>query len=121
MNRSNLAILVALLGCVGCFTYAASRYAVSVDNVSALRALGKPQINVGPFTATPPGRREITCRAVGPIKTPDGDTFEDYVRKAFVDDLRLAESFSATGPVTLTANLETIDFTSTSGGSWPSP
>jgi hypothetical protein len=34
---------------------------------------------------------------VGPTKTPDGEPFSNYVRKAFVDELKIANVFSTTG------------------------
>jgi hypothetical protein len=55
------------------------------------------------------------CRAVGPIKTPDGEPFCEYIRKALVDELRMANVFSTNAPVTLTGNLDQIDFSSNSG------
>ena len=63
----------------GCSTYAASRYAINAETVAALRTYRPSTVSVGPFTATKPGQTEITCRAVGPIKTPDSETFEDFI------------------------------------------
>ena len=99
----------------GCSTYSAARYSVSTDNVVSLRSLNGKVLNVGPFTAATPGQREITCGAVGPIKTPDGEPFSEYVRKALLDELRIANAYSPTSAVTLTGNLDSIDFSSISG------
>jgi len=112
-------LLFALIVTVasGCSTYSATRYSISADNVVALRSLNGKVLNVGAFTATTPGQTELTCRAVGPIKTPDGETFSEFVRKALLDELRIANAYSATAPVTLTGNLDSIDFSSNSG-SW---
>lgn len=101
----------------GCSTYSAARYASSADNVVALRALNGKVANIGGFSAAKPGEREIMCRGVGPIKTPDGEPFSEFVRKALVDELKLANAFSASAPVTLTGHLDAIDFSSASG-SW---
>jgi len=99
----------------GCSTYTVLRYAPSTDNVVALRALEGKSINVGAFTAATPGQTEIMCRAVGPIKTPDGEPFSDYVRKAFLDDLRIANVYSDSAKITITGHLDAIDFSSNSG------
>ncbi|MBY8966827.1 hypothetical protein KHP57_14060 [Algiphilus sp. NNCM1] len=99
----------------GCSTYAANRYAISVDNVTALKQLNGKKLSVGSFTASEPGKTEIMCRGVGPIKTPDGQTFENFIKKALEDELKIAEVYSASAPVTLTGNLDAIDFSSTSG------
>ena len=106
-------LLVSLLS--GCSTYAASRYSVSTDNVVALRTLNGKTINVGAFSSSQPGQAEIMCRGVGPIKTPDGEPFCEYIKKALVDELRIANVFSTNAPVTLTGNLDQIDFSSNSG------
>lgn len=101
----------------GCSTYSASRYAVNTDNVVALRTLGGKSIDVGAFTATKPGESEIMCRGVGPVKTPDGEPFSEFVRKALLDELKIANVYSNAAPVTLTGNLDAVDFSS-SGGQW---
>jgi len=111
--RLSFALIAALVS--GCSTYSVARYSVSTHNVVALRSLNGKVLNVGAFTATTPGQKEIMCRGVGPIKTPDGEPFSDFVRKALLDELRIANAYSATAPVTLTGNLDSIDFSSNSG------
>lgn len=113
--RSILAFIVLALFISGCSTYAANRYSISVDNVTALKTLTGKQLNVGQFSATKSGLTKIMCRGVGPIKSPDGETFANYIRKAFIDELKLAELYSENAPVTLTGNLDNIDFSSGSG------
>jgi hypothetical protein len=117
MLRAFLALLT-LISVSGCSTYAVSRYSNSADNVVALRSLKGKTVNVGPFTAVEAGRREIMCRGVGPIKTPDGETYEEFIQKALAAELKLAEIYSSSAPVTLTGNLNRIDFSSTSGAAW---
>lgn len=99
----------------GCSTYAVDRYAISADSVMALRAYQEKMINVDEFTSTEPGLSQIPCRAVGPIKTPDGETFAQFIREALVDELRIAEAFSPNAPITLTGNLNDINFSSATG------
>jgi hypothetical protein len=108
-----LPILLALAVLLtGCSTYATSRYAINAETVAALRAYRPATVTVGPFTAAKPGQTEITCRAVGPIKTPDGETFEEFIRKALVAELTLAELYAPSAPVTLTGKVESINFSS---------
>ena len=114
MRNIWVSIILALF-VSGCSTYAANRYSISVDNVTTLKKISGTQLNVGQFTATKPGLTEIMCRGVGPIKTPDGETFENYIRKAFIDELKLSELYSENAPVTLTGNLDNINFSSNSG------
>jgi hypothetical protein len=113
MKRTVL-VFAALILC-GCSTYSASRYSMSADNVTSIRTINGKTVNVGAFGATIPGQKDIMCRGVGPIKTPDGEPFSEYVRKALVDELKMGEIFSTTAPVTLTGNLDAIDFSSNSG------
>jgi hypothetical protein len=108
--RSKVAVIVAATLLSGCSTYAIRRYEFRPGDVSALRSLNGKVLNVGAFTATTPGQKEIRCR--GAITTPDGESFADYVRKALLDDLRMANAYSPTAPVTLTGNLDSIAFSS---------
>jgi hypothetical protein len=101
--------------CAGCSSYAVPRYGVSVTNVAALKKTGAQKVNVGTFIATGGSRSDITCRAVGPIKTPDERPFEEYIRKALIDELQVAEIYSESGPITLTGTLDKVDFSSTEG------
>jgi hypothetical protein len=92
--RRGIRSLLAVVLLTGCSSYAVPRYGVSVTNVAALKQTGARKINVGPFTATGGSKTEITCRAVGPIKTPDERPFEEYVRKALIDELQVAELYA---------------------------
>ena len=113
--RHWLVSLLAIGLLTGCSSYAVSRYGASVPNVTALRQMGGAPVSVGKFSATGESKKEITCRAVGPIKTPDERPFEEYVRKALIDELQLAGIYAESAPVTLTGNLDKMDFSSTDG------
>src|SRR4030095_8239714 len=90
----------------------ASRYSICADNVKTLRTFKGQSVNVGPFSAANPRQTEIKCRGPGgaPIRTPDGEAYEDFVRKAFVDDLTIAEIYSSDEPITITGRLAAIVF-----------
>lgn len=107
------AALVSLLS--GCSTYAVSRYSPDVDNVVALRSFEGNKIDVGVFTSSDSDKKEIMCRGVGPIKTPDGETYSDFVREAFIDELKMAEIYSDSASIALSGNVDRIDFSSTNG------
>jgi len=119
--RNIAAIASAALLSAGCSTYAADRYAISMDSQTELKQIAVSSqgqgISVDKFTATEPGQTEIACRAVGPIKTPDGETFEAFIREALVDQLQLAELYSPEAPRRVGGNLDAIDF-STADGIW---
>ena len=113
--RRWLVLLAVLAAGTGCSTFDVGRYGVSVENNAALKKLGGQKVSVGKFTAAEPGKNEIPCRAVGPIKTPDRRSFEDYIRQALIDELTVAELFAESSPVSLTGNLNKIDFDSMAG------
>ena len=117
MNIVSKTIIVTVLVLIasGCSTYSTNRYSTSVDNVVALRTLNGTKIKVGDFTATGKSKKEIMCRGVGPIKTPDGETFESFIRKALIDELKMSETYSDSSQISLTGNLDAIDFSSNSG------
>jgi hypothetical protein len=111
----HLATVLATAALCGCSTFAAQRYSISADNVTTLRSISGNSLKVGPFTAFQPGLSEILCRAAGPVTTQDGEPFSDFVRKALIDELKIANVYSETAAVTLSGHLNEIDFSSMSG------
>lgn len=117
MRKLILSILLAA-AVAGCSTYAADRYAVSVDSQAELRQASRSptaKIAVEPFTAAEPGQNQLECRAAGPVRTPDGESFEDYVRKALIDQLQLAELYAPGAPNRISGRLNEINFGSFEG------
>jgi len=112
--RRFLAILVTVVVITGCSTFDVGRYGVSVENNAALKKLGG-KVAVARFIGAEPGKKEIACRAVGPIKTPDDQPFEDWIRKALVDELTVADLFAESAPVTLSGRVNKVDFDSMAG------
>ena len=110
-----LGSLLAVMLLTGCSSYAVPRYGVSVANATALKRIGAAPVSVGKFTATGESKKDITCRAVGPIKTPDERPFEEYLRKALIDELQVAGIYAESAVVVLTGNLDQIDFSSSEG------
>ncbi|SIT34857.1 conserved exported hypothetical protein [Paraburkholderia ribeironis] len=119
MKRMLIAVfsVAVLAGCTS--TYAVHRYSISADNVVALKSIGH-EISVGAFTqAQVPNQSpgEIMCRAVAPIKTPDGEPFAAFIRNALISELKLAGVYADTAPISLSGHLDSIDF-STVKGAW---
>lgn len=112
-----LIVASVILALSGCSTYSTPRYSTSTDNIISLRSLAGKVVNVGPFTAKEPGLNEIMCRQSGPVNTQDGEPFSEFIRKALIDELRMANVYSASAPVTLTGRLDNIDYDS-NNGSW---
>ena len=114
--RKAILLLAAVLIGSGCIPYTVPRYGVSADHVRALKEFDQ-KVSVGRFTATTPGQSKIRCKASGPVETPDGEPFEEYIRRALVDELDLADMISDASPVALSGNLDHIDFDS-GRGNW---
>lgn len=106
---------LVLILATGCASFDVGRYGVSVENNAALRKFSGARVNVGPFTATEPGKTELNCRAVGPITTPEKRPFEEYVRQALIDELKVADLLAPAAPVTLTGKLNKVEFDSWAG------
>jgi len=113
--RRLIGVLLLAAVCSGCASFDVGRYGVSVENNAGLKKFNGRTVSVGKFTATEPGKTKITCRAVGPVTTPDERPFEDYVRKALIDELTVAGMLAESGPVTLTGTLNKVDFDSGAG------
>jgi hypothetical protein len=105
------AALLSLGLLAGCSTFAASRYSVNVDTGVALKQFAGRTVSVGSFTSSQPGLSEIDRRTVGPIKTPDGEPFSDFIRKGLVDEMKVTGIYSDNSPVVLT----NVDFGTVSG------
>lgn len=108
--RSLLFVVLAMF-VAGCETYSAPRYGMSADNIVALRALAPNRIAVGTFAE--PQKFADGCRAAGPITAADGMGFAAYIRKALIDELKIAGVYDERGPVTLTGSLDHLAFSST--------
>lgn len=110
-----LFVLSLLVFLQACSTYSTNRYSISASNVVELKKYQDNKITVGEFTATKAGVTSVTCRAVGPIPTPDGETYENYIRNALISELQIADSYEQSGDVVLTGNLDEIVPNSVSG------
>lgn len=111
MTIRNLALVVLALLVAGCETYMAPRYGISADNVVALRNLAPARIKVDAFADS--GQFSDGCRAAGPITIGDGLTFAGYIRKALIDEMKIAGVYDESGSVTLTGKVDRLAFSST--------
>ncbi len=118
MRTAILMVVLAMLQ-VGCSTYSGSRYSMSIDNVQEIKTAVKTgeikQVSVDGFTSTQPSKTSIMCRAVGPVKTPDGESFESYIRNALIGELKMSEAYKQDAIDILKGNLDNITFDSMLG------
>jgi hypothetical protein len=109
-------IFWACIVMTGCSTYAIPRYSISADNLAELRKIKSAPVALGSFkTVGADDSDAIMCRAAGPVKTPDGETFADYIKKALASELTLAEKYDPLSKVVITGSLTVIQFSSEVG------
>lgn len=120
MKRAIFVITVSALVLAGCETPTTQRYAISVENNMAIKALGTHKIGVGTFT--PPSSFSPNCRALGPLQVADGLTHTQYIQRAFEDELKIAGAYASAGAnATISGKVEKLEFSSTralTGGAW---
>lgn len=108
-----LASVVLLSGCA----YNASPYGASVKNVDSIKQLNIKPVSVTKFESFKPGLASITCRAAGPVTV--SPSFESYIEKAFIDELKLAGVYDPSSPLVISGRLEEVDFSSgITDGKW---
>lgn len=86
----------------------AERYTSSAENVAALRAIAAGPVSVGTFSEAPGvAKAQIGCAAMS-ISPPDELTFADYVRTAFVAELKMANLYSQSAAVVISGKLISV-------------
>ena len=108
MKRIFVAVLVLILSAC---SFIPQRYSVSEDNNAGLKKVGRGNINVGLFTRTT--EFDNRCRVVsGVIEMPDHTSFEGYIQRALVAELKAAGMFDDQTPkITLTGVVDKLAMT----------
>lgn len=112
MLRTKMILTTTAIGFVllsGC-ARGAARYSVSVDNNVLLRniANGHITVKVGEFTAETP-QNSIMCRPTEKVVLPDNDTFDSYIKKAFLSELKLAGIYNENSKVVINGHLRKVE------------
>lgn len=116
MKLQFAAVIVSVTVFSGC-AYNVSPYGASVQNVGAIRNYNLKPVSVGRFASSKPGNASITCRAAGPVTV--SPSFEAYIEKAFIDELKLAGIYDPSSKFVITGKLEKVDFSSgITDGNW---
>ncbi len=116
MKPMLLALAASATFLAGC-TYNVAPYGASVENVDAIKAHKLKPVSIGKFESSRPGNASISCRAAGPVSV--SPSFESYIEKAFIDELKLAGIYDASSPLVLSGKLEKVDFSSgITDGNW---
>jgi hypothetical protein len=110
-------LVVASLLFTGC-GIKTSEYNVSAENVSQLRSYEGIKINVGEFSADNPKERSKLCRLAETITTPKGESFEQYIKEAFVSELKMANIYDKASNLTITGNVDKVYGSSVIGNAY---
>ncbi len=101
----------SLLLLSACSTMQPPRYAISVDNIEALKVLAVS----GEFAQlNQPESFSSNCRLMGPIEPADGLTVSAFIAKAFNDELKMSDKYK-TDTNKITGGISKIEFSSISG------
>jgi hypothetical protein len=113
---SFLCISVLLIGC----TNTSGKYGASPRNVEAIRSsIGAINVSVGDFSSDSGEETTFFCRGAGPVKLQNGQSFQDYIEKAFINDLKLAGVYSEKSGLQISALIQELGFNSMPGaGKW---
>lgn len=116
MKITSVILLTSAVTLTGC-AYNVSQYGASVQNVESIKSINIKPVSVATFQASKPGLASITCRAAGPVTV--SPSFEYYIEKAIIDELKLAGAYDPKSTLTLSGRLEEIDFSSgITDGKW---
>lgn len=108
--------LFVLLALAGCVYQTVSSYTPEPETIPVVQNAVSTPVNIGPFRDAS-FRKELTCRSLAIINAPNGQSYADAVRQAMIDELAQAGRYDPDSPVTLTAQLNRIDF-ETEKGAW---
>ncbi|MCM1513113.1 MAG: hypothetical protein NC112_08420 [Oxalobacter formigenes] len=108
--------LFTLLLLAGCACQTVASYQPEPETIPAVQNAVNTPVNIGQFHDAS-FRKELTCRSLSIIRAPDNQSYADTIRRALIDELVQAGRYDPDSPVTLTAQLNRIDF-ETEKGSW---
>jgi hypothetical protein len=117
LNLLYFIIVAVAFNIAGCASYVTGRYSMSVDNAVALRSWKGIKLNVGNFidaTKT----TTVSCNYKGDIVTIDGESYEQFIRNALITELKFADVYSKSAPITITGRLDKIDNSTAFSTDW---
>ncbi|WP_413663628.1 hypothetical protein ACJJI3_18565 [Microbulbifer sp. ZKSA004] len=112
-------VVFSTLYMIGC-GYVTTNYGATPENVNAIKAAGENRVSVDKFSSVSGKERSsIGCRAAGPIKNQNDQTFESYIHNAFINELKMAEAYDESSEVSIRGEISELDFNSNIGaGKW---
>ncbi len=99
--------LLATLLFTGC-GIKTNEYNVSADNVQTLRNYQDLKLDVSNFTASNKDESSVMCRLAETVSTPKGEPFFEYIKDAFVSELKMAGVYDKNSDLKISGNLNKI-------------
>ena len=99
--------LLATLLFTGC-GIKTNEYNVSADNVQTLRNYQDLKLDVSNFTASNKDESSVMCRLAETVSTPKGEPFSEYIKDAFVSELKMAGVYDKNSDLKISGNLNKI-------------
>lgn len=104
---------ILMTGCA----FKTTSYGMSADNIAAIKSSGIKPVDVKKFETFSPGLKTLVCRGAGPVTVEP--SYEAYIEKAFIDELKVAGAFDPASTTKIANKINSIDFSSAmSGGKW---
>ena len=85
-----------------------NEYNVSADNVQTLRNYQDLKLDVSNFTASNKDESSVMCRLAETVSTPKGEPFSEYIKDAFVSELKMAGVYDKNSDLKISGNLNKI-------------
>jgi hypothetical protein len=111
MRKSLIIVFIIFLG--GC-TYNIPSYTAQSENLNLVRS-GRNTISVIQEKPEFSDDGSIVCRASGPVKLPNGQTFSSYITDALKDELKSVNLFDERATNKLRVRVKRVDFSSSLG------
>lgn len=114
-----VALIVPLFFLSACESFTADRYIPASTNQAALKGLktGK-KVNVTSFAVESPEAMNVSCRLAGPIQVAGSGRHEEYIQKAFIDELEAAALYSPSASTSYSAVIKELHVATVSPASW---
>ena len=86
------------------------KYEVHAEKSDLSKLFNGTRINIQNFTSSNPGQSEYFCFTGLLVTSPSDESFARYIRNAFVSELSRFNAFSPQGNISLTAQLNKIEY-----------
>ncbi|GLS15043.1 hypothetical protein GCM10007935_24760 [Hydrogenophaga electricum] len=113
-NRVFLFLIVLASALASGCAFKTTPYGVSVANVEAIKSAGIKPVAVEKFESFSPGLTTLMCRGTGPVTVEP--SYEAYIEKALIDELKLAGVYDVGSKIRIKGRLDKVDFSSAIGG-----